>query len=161
MRQEDRSRRTTGQAHPIDVFVGTRIKQRRTEIGISQEMLGKKINLTFQHIQKYERGANRVGSSRLFELAGVLGVSIDYFFDGIPKHLFKKGENSASASPEQKSETDLNLQTYEEGSILTRSETLRLITNYYRIKSEVRRRAIYTMVKDFAEQHDGVEKPIH
>ena len=66
-----------GFPNPIDVHVGQRIRQRRTLLGMSQEKLAEAIGLTFQQVQKYERGANRVGSSRLFDLARVLDVPIE------------------------------------------------------------------------------------
>src|SRR4029434_2231795 len=70
-----------GFPNPIDVHVGSRIRLRRTLLGMSQERLAEAIGLTFQQVQKYERGANRVGSSRLFDLARVLDVQLSYFFD--------------------------------------------------------------------------------
>lgn len=69
---------------PIDVHVGARIRQRRVAMGMSQEKLGGALNLTFQQIQKYERGANRVGASRLYDLCRVFDVTADYFFEGLP-----------------------------------------------------------------------------
>ena len=69
--------------HHIDIHVGTRIRTRRKMLGISQPLLGKSIGVTFQQIQKYERGANRVGSSRLYLLAHALGVQVSYFFEGL------------------------------------------------------------------------------
>lgn len=68
-------------AGPVDVHVGNRIRLRRTLLGLSQEKLGEALGLTFQQIQKYERGANRVGASRLYDLARVLDVPIGFFFD--------------------------------------------------------------------------------
>ncbi|MDP6718527.1 MAG: helix-turn-helix transcriptional regulator, partial [Pirellulaceae bacterium] len=65
--------------NPVDVHVGSRIRLRRTLLGMSQEKLGRAINLTFQQIQKYERGTNRVGSSRLYQLSQVLSVPISFF----------------------------------------------------------------------------------
>src|SRR5256714_12611645 len=65
----------------IDIHVGSRIRLRRTLLGMSQEKLGEAIGLTFQQVQKYERGANRIGSSRLFDLARVLDVPVSYFFE--------------------------------------------------------------------------------
>jgi transcriptional regulator with XRE-family HTH domain len=66
--------------NPIDAHVGRRVRLRRTLLGLSQERLGLAIGLTFQQIQKYERGANRIGASRLWELSTVLGVPVQYFF---------------------------------------------------------------------------------
>lgn len=73
---------------PIDAHVGSRIRLRRTLMGMSQEKLGEALGLTFQQIQKYERGVNRVGASRLFDLSRVLEVPIAYFFDNIPDRSF-------------------------------------------------------------------------
>lgn len=80
----DRARpesRSSAAAGPVDVHVGNRIRLRRTLMGLSQEKLGEALGLTFQQIQKYERGANRVGASRLYDLAQVLDVPIGFFFD--------------------------------------------------------------------------------
>ena len=76
-----------GRPSPIDVHVGTRIRLRRTLLGMSQERLGEALGLTFQQVQKYERGVNRVGASRLFDLSRVLDVPISFFFDDMPDSL--------------------------------------------------------------------------
>ncbi len=69
--------------HPVDIHVGARIRLRRTLLGMSQEKLGDAVSLTFQQIQKYERGANRVSASRLYQFAQVLSVPVSSFFDGL------------------------------------------------------------------------------
>src|SRR5258707_1346983 len=76
---------TNGRPNPIDVHVGSRIRRRRTLLGMSQERLGDALGLTFQQVQKYERGMNRVGASRLFALSQVLDVPISFFFDDVPE----------------------------------------------------------------------------
>ena len=76
-----------GRPSPIDVHVGSRIRLRRTLLGMSQERLGEALGLTFQQVQKYERGVNRVGASRLFDLSRVLDVPISFFFDDMPESL--------------------------------------------------------------------------
>src|SRR3979490_2796256 len=76
-----------GRPSPIDVLVGSRIRLRRTLLGMSQERLGEALGLTFQQVQKYERGVNRVGASRLFDLSRVLDVPISFFFDDMPDSL--------------------------------------------------------------------------
>src|ERR1700734_2325909 len=81
-RQERESRPS-----PIDIHVGSRIRLRRTLLGMSQERLGDSLGLTFQQVQKYERGVNRVGASRLFDLSRVLDVPISFFFDDMPDSL--------------------------------------------------------------------------
>src|ERR1700685_3645842 len=73
-----------GRPSPIDVHVGSRVRLRRTLLGMSQEKLGNAVGLTFQQIQKYERGANRIGASRLFDMSRVLDVPVQFFFDDMP-----------------------------------------------------------------------------
>jgi transcriptional regulator with XRE-family HTH domain len=72
-----------GKPSAVDVHVGGRVRQRRQGLGLSQEQLGAAIGLTFQQVQKYECGANRIGASRLFDIAGALGVPISFFFEGL------------------------------------------------------------------------------
>src|ERR1700752_5241949 len=70
--------------NPIDVHVGSRVRFRRMLLGMSQEKLGEKLGLTFQQIQKYEKGINRIGASRLLDLAQVLGVPVQFFYEEAP-----------------------------------------------------------------------------
>ncbi len=70
--------------NPIDVHVGDRVRRRRRALGVSQEQLAEKLKLTFQQVQKYERGANRVSASKLYQIATALQASIAYFFEGLP-----------------------------------------------------------------------------
>src|SRR5262245_16172961 len=70
--------------NPIDQYVGSRVRMRRKMLGMSQEKLGAALGLTFQQVQKYERGANRIGASRLQQMSHVLQVSIEFFFEGAP-----------------------------------------------------------------------------
>ena len=71
-------------ANPIDVHVGSRVRLRRMLLGMSQEKLGEHLGLTFQQIQKYEKGINRIGASRLFDLSQVMGVPVQYFYEELP-----------------------------------------------------------------------------
>jgi transcriptional regulator with XRE-family HTH domain len=70
--------------NPIDLHVGSRVRLQRMLLGMSQEKLGERLGLTFQQIQKYEKGINRIGASRLFDLAQVLGVNVQFFYDEAP-----------------------------------------------------------------------------
>ena len=70
--------------HPVDIHVGARLRERRNLVGLSQSKLSESVGLTFQQIQKYERGTNRISSSRLYEFAKVLAVPVSYFFDEMP-----------------------------------------------------------------------------
>lgn len=68
--------------NPVDIYVGSKLRERRTLLGISQNKLGDLIGVTFQQIQKYEKGSNRMGASRLYQIAKVLLIPVSYFFEG-------------------------------------------------------------------------------
>lgn len=85
------------QPNPIDVYVGSRIRMRRNILGMSQEKLGEHLGITFQQIQKYEKGTNRVGASRLQAIASILEVPPSFFFDGAPggqEVLMEEGQST-------------------------------------------------------------------
>jgi transcriptional regulator with XRE-family HTH domain len=77
-----RGRRKADAPHPVDIYVGERVKERRLELGISQQKLAEALGLTFQQVQKYEGAANRISASRLYRIGEVLGVDVPYFFEG-------------------------------------------------------------------------------
>jgi len=81
---------------PIDTHVGLRVRKRRKMLGMSQSLLGTIVGVTFQQVQKYERGTNRISSSRLFRLANALDVTVSYFFEGTAKHLLEPVEADSS-----------------------------------------------------------------
>lgn len=85
--------------NPIDVHVGSRVRLRRMLVGMSQEKLGDMLGLTFQQVQKYEKGANRVGASRLYQISQILGVSVQFFFDDMPEAEDRGGNSEGSTSP--------------------------------------------------------------
>lgn len=76
-----RGRQADGSPHPIDIHVGNRVRLRRVLLGMSQEDLASRLGITFQQVQKYERGLNRISGSRLYDISKILQVNIDYFFD--------------------------------------------------------------------------------
>lgn len=125
---------------PIDLHVGARVRQRRTLMGLSQEKLGNRLNLTFQQVQKYERGANRIGASRLYELSRVLDVPVSYFFDEAPDTGAQPIEGLAEASASADFDPDP----------MARRETLELVRAYYRIEDEPTRRKLFELAKSIA-----------
>lgn len=137
---------------PIDVHVGARVRLRRTLLGMSQEKLGEAIGLTFQQIQKYERGANRIGASRLYDLSRVLDVPVAFFFDDIAPVA---GEGSLvdalAEAPAAGYESDA----------MVRRETLELVRAYYRIRDPQLRRRLFDLTKAIANAsaEDGVSGP--
>ena len=131
--------RGTGIPSPVDVHVGARLRQRRTLSGMSQTTLGNAIDLTFQQVQKYERGANRIGSSRLFDLSRVLDVPIEYFFGDMPAAV-------AACSPAQDGGMAEEAANYELDPMAKR-ETLELVRAYYKIRDPHIRKRLFEMTK--------------
>lgn len=130
--------------NPVDIHVGSRVRLRRTLLGMSQERLGDAIGLTFQQVQKYERGANRIGASRLFDLSRVLEVPISFFFDDfgntrevVPFPNLPDGVDGADGR-------------YEPDPMMKR-ETLELVRAYYRIADPQIRRRLFDLTKAIAQ----------
>jgi transcriptional regulator with XRE-family HTH domain len=139
-----RRRRKSDRPNPIDIHVGARLRLRRTLLGMSQEKLGEAIGLTFQQVQKYERGANRVGASRLYDLSRVLDVPVSFFFDDINPETAAaaRGEPSEGAG-------EASAQRYEPDPMMRR-ETLELVRAYYRIPDPQIRRRLFDLTKAIA-----------
>ncbi|WP_029010765.1 helix-turn-helix domain-containing protein [Azospirillum halopraeferens] len=133
----------TGKPNPIDVHVGSRVRLRRTLLGMSQEKLGEAIGLTFQQVQKYERGANRIGASRLFGLSVVLDVPVSFFFDDMPAEA-----RNAPVDDEEEGE-DRPVAAYEPDPMAKR-ETLELVRAYYRISDPSVRKRLFELTKAVA-----------
>ena len=121
--------------NPIDVHVGDRIRSRRVLLGLSQGNLGAVMGLTFQQVQKYERGLNRVAASRLFELSCVLGVPISFFFDDLPGSERRPADRS-----------DELLEPVAAHS-LNHRKTLELVRTYYRIRDHRKRSKLFQLIE--------------
>src|SRR5580693_8338012 len=125
---------------PVDVHVGTRVRLRRNMLGLSQEKLGEAIGLTFQQVQKYERGVNRIGASRLHDLSRVLDVPVSFFFDdmdpvrapAIPAGFAEPAAEAFDSDP------------------LRRRETVELVSAYYRIDDPALRRRLFDLARALA-----------
>lgn len=129
-----------GKPRPVDVHVGGRVRLRRTMLGMSQEKLGKAIGLTFQQVQKYERGANRIGASRLFELSKVLDVPVSFFFDDMAPEVAETGGRPAADLIEDGPET----YGYDP---MAKRETLELVRAYYKIRDSKVRKRVFELTK--------------
>jgi transcriptional regulator with XRE-family HTH domain len=129
---------------PIDVHVGSRIRLRRTLLGMSQERLGEALGLTFQQVQKYERGVNRVGASRLFDLSRVLDVPISFFFDDLPEIL--GGMTPGTVRRQTAGFADAQ-DGFGGDDTLSRRETLELVRAYYRITDPSVRKRVFELIK--------------
>lgn len=130
--------------NPIDIHVGQRVRARRTLLGLSQEKLGDALGLTFQQIQKYERGTNRIGASRIFDLSKVLGVPIAYFFEEIAPQLAGGGP-SIQVKSETLPESALNMDP------LAKRETLELVRAFYQIEDIAVRKRLFELAKSLSD----------
>ena len=129
----------TGIPSPVDVHVGARLRVRRTLLGMSQTTLGEAIGVTFQQMQKYEKGTNRISASRLYDLARVLDVPIEYFFDDMPTAV-------AASSPAQGGGRAKKPPSYEPNP-MARRETMELVRAYYKITDPQVRKRLYELTK--------------
>ena len=142
---------STKAPNPVDKYVGSRVRMRRIMLGMSQEKLGEALGLTFQQVQKYEKGTNRVGASNLFKIAKALGVEVAFFFEGVtlpdliptsmPAGLGMAGLADAPAAP------------FEVNPMNSR-EAFELMHNYFRIPDPIVRKRLFQLVRTlgFAEK---------
>ena len=128
----------TKKANPIDAQVGNRVRIRRMLIGMSQEKLGDLLGLTFQQVQKYEKGVNRIGAGRLFEIARILGVPIDFFYDGVAS----SAETLVSAAPPVM-------------EFVSSGEGLQLSLAFMKIKDPKVRKRVLDLVKSLADEEEA------
>jgi transcriptional regulator with XRE-family HTH domain len=130
-----------GRANSIDEHVGLQLRQRRALLGLSQEKLAEQVGITFQQIQKYENGANRVSASRLYEFSKVLEIPVNFFFDS-----YGSNENRILGFAD-------NDQASFEGpdDVLKRKETIELIRVYYSIENPKLRKDLFKLVRSMAE----------
>jgi len=134
-----------GIPNPIDIHVGSRIRQRRIMKGMSQTNLGDALGLTFQQVQKYERGTNRVGASRLWDLSHVLDVPIMYFYEDMDASVIGNSPRlRAGIGNVETPDVDF------EPDPMSRRETLELARAYYRIADPVTRKKMFELVKAVA-----------
>lgn len=128
------------QANPIDVQVGNRVRIRRMLIGMSQERLGDLLGLTFQQVQKYEKGVNRIGAGRLFEVSRILNVPVDFFYEGL-NAPDQPGMREPDASPPVM-------------EFMSSGEGLQLSLAFMKIKDAKVRKRVLDLVKSLAEEEE-------
>ena len=131
-------------SHAVDVHVGKRLRERRVQLGKTQSTLGNSVNLTFQQIQKYEGGSNRIGAGRLFDFAKALEVPVSYFFDDMPAGALS-GRPAAASS--RKGVGEVGTPFDHEKNPLAQLETRQLVRSYYSIRGEKVRKRIFELIK--------------
>ena len=138
---KSKSRRGRGTGiSPIDVHVGARVRVRRTLLGMTQTNLGDAIGVSFQQMQKYENGANRISASRLFALSRLLDVPIQHFFDDMPAAV-------AASSPANKKRGRAKKPPSYEPDPMAKRETMELVRAYYKIKDAEIRKRLYELTR--------------
>ena len=145
----ERSFRITNN-NAVDMHVGKRVRLRRTLLGMSQEQLGTELNITFQQVQKYERGANRISASRLWDIGQILDVPINYFFDDMTENTMQSSPRRVSRGGDIVDLTDEQIK-----DPMARRETLELVRTYYSIEKPLVRKRISEMVKSIATTLTG------
>lgn len=124
-----RGRMDNNEPNPVDVHVGNRIRLRRNVLKITQQQLAKMLGLTFQQIQKYEKGMNRVGASRLWDISRVLEVPMDFFFEDMDENVVNNSPRMLSATDNKVEEKSYSL----DDDPMNKKETLELVRAYYKI----------------------------
>jgi transcriptional regulator with XRE-family HTH domain len=127
----------------VDTHVGGRVRMRRKLLGVSQDQLADSLGLTFQQVQKYERGANRISASKLFRIAEILNVEVSYFFDGLPDPIEGAGPDGAVSHMHEVMQ-----------AFLQTSEGVELAEIFPRISSGRVRRQILDLVRTMAAEED-------
>ena len=130
--------------NPVDVYVGHRMRQRRVLLGLTQEGLAGLLGVTFQQIQKYERGTNRMSASRLYDVSHVLDIPIQWFFDNMDTAV-------ESLSPRKRAGLAEAPQTELQSNVMQSRETLELVRSYYKIDNPKARRKIADMCHEMAK----------
>ena len=136
---------STKAPNPVDKYVGSRVRMRRIMLGMSQEKLGEALGLTFQQVQKYEKGTNRVGASRIQQISEILQVPVSFLFEGGPSGIASVDNLAEAASPSYVSD------------FLATSEGLALTRAFTRISDAKLRRSIVDMVEQIAAR-EGPDK---
>ncbi len=130
----------TRKPSPVDVHVGARVRMRRTLLGMTQGTLGDALGLSFQQVQKYENGSNRIGSGRLYDLSRVFDVPIEHFFEDMPPEV-------AATSLALKGRGKMKKLPSDEPNPMVKRETLELVRAYHKIKDADVRKQVYELTK--------------
>jgi transcriptional regulator with XRE-family HTH domain len=132
--------------HPTDIHVGNRLRMRRLQLNLTQEKLASVVGLTFQQVQKYEHGSNRISASRLYEIAGALKVPVTYFYEDIP------GQQPAVEGMGEQSQAPIeghgDVPQIDMGS----RETADLIRAYYRVEDPKKRKKVLDLIRAMTDE---------
>ena len=140
--------------NPVDVYVGQKLKARRTLIGMTQEKLAEATGITFQQVQKYEKGRNRLSASRLFQFSRVLNIPVAYFFEGFFSTDTLIGLQGGFADNDQEA---YEAEADNSDDVMLQKETIDLVRTYYTITDEKLRKDFLKMLKQMAKNFKASE----
>ena len=143
-RKASRGRTPQGEPNPVDVHVGKRIRMRRTLLGWSQEKLAELLGLTFQQIQKYEKGLNRVSASRLWDFSVVMDTPVSFFYEDMDKKVAKQSPRMFS-NPAMGASLNDSVESFNADPML-KQETLELVRAYYKISNRQAAKHLYDLI---------------
>ncbi len=127
--------------HPIDVHVGSRVRLRRNLLGLTLQTLAKAVGVTYQQLQKYERGVNRIGAGRLFNLSHVLDVPVSFFFEDLSPAAAGAGRKRRAKGFSEAPAAALDF------DVLSKQETIKLIRAYYRVTDPQLRKRVLDLLE--------------
>lgn len=139
-----RGRPSANVPNPVDVYARQRMRLRRTMLNMSQQTLARKLGITFQQVQKYEKGGNRIGFSRMCDIADILGITLDYFREGMDRNI-------AKSSPMRLANPDGEeiKQEYADDPLKS-SEAMALMSNYFKIRNRKIAKQIFNLIRDIS-----------
>lgn len=146
-----KTKKTKGVPDHVDRHVGKRLRVRRSLLGISQEKLADAVGVTFQQIQKYERGTNRVSASRLLRFSQILQVPVDYFYENLAAEDDQGRGLFGMADNEQEAFDSESGGKIAEENLMEQKETLELVRSYYSVKDPKVRKDILKFIKTMAQ----------
>ncbi len=155
MKKDEKTRATIrgriedGSPNPVDVHVGKRIRLRRTILGYSQQQLAMRLGLTFQQVQKYEKGYNRVGASRLWDISRVLRVPMDFFFEDMDTSTTDQSPMMLGNLSDVEKQ-DLNQPELNKDDPLESEESLKLVRAFYKIKNRKLARSLFNLTEQLS-----------
>ena len=156
IKYQSRGRCPDGAPNPIDAYVGHRLKARRLLLGMSMDKLASLMGLTFQQIQKYERGRNRISASRMWDFSKILGVDANFFFEDMPQDIADQSPRSFVYVPNILDDSDNNpLPT----PLDRTNEAQELVRNYFKIHNRNTARSIFLLLKSLATSSTKINIP--
>lgn len=151
-----RGRVNDNEPNPVDVHVGNRIRLRRTILHITQQQMAEMLGLTFQQIQKYEKGMNRVGASRLWDISRVLEVPMGFFFEDMDENVLKNSPRMLNKNPAEKKHFLAEDRRSFDDDPMNREESLKLIRAYYKIPNRKIAKNLFNLMISLSKSNSNL-----